>query len=285
MPPDGLLATWGLFAAFVVLLGYLVRSDHDVRMGWLALRDRLFMPSRVEWVGVLVGFAGLGLLALLDRPVYPLGAHEQGLSVVLSSSVLLGVVYLSGSLVLPFFAGIRRLRARLASAADGSDGVLPRSGPVVVSGTAKELEERTTHPLTGEPSLAYDVRWASHRDMPAGLDGGGRMAYGPPFVVECGHEAVVVDPSDAALALVGSGAEELRIESGDDVTVLGEIDSSGRGPPRITCEESPCYLTNRSREELQRALDRRWRYGGAIVAAMLTVPIVAGILAKTGLAF
>lgn len=140
-------------------------------------------------------------------------------------------------------------------------------------------------PGTDAEALVYDAReqrddggYYSLFDLLDDLAGhelaDDELRDGRPFVLETEHGDVVVDPTDATLALHATRDGPARIEAGDAVTVVGSIDRSGAGEPSVSGCGGLCHLSDLPPGELWARFDRRVHRGVPVSALTTVGPVI-----------
>lgn len=193
------------------------------------------------------------------------------------------------------------------------------AGPTALSGTADAYEGTPSGPLSGEPALAHTLRVSERRGFIRKYSTGIHYEQSTDqFELDDGTGAVVVDPTDGALRLgtdrVGADSrvsmpveeddtatriqalrerlgydpaedrryEEMRLEPGTDVTVLGTV---RRDPelryPAVEDGDRRLVLFEGDAESVRTRLSRRVKLG-ALAGVIATVGGAVGTLLAAG---
>ncbi len=311
---EGIVAVVVLVILLVVLVPLVVLTALLAR--YLGLWANLQYAGRamgVRWwdaVGPLTLAAGILTLVSLLGTVPGEGQSGRFPFMLSAAFVLVGAI--GATMLLGNLDEYRQLRPDRAAAAGVS------TGPTLLSGTAEFHSDRLRGPVSGEPAVWYSLRitdrrgWG-HRKAHVELH---YERSETPFVLDDGTGSVVVDPTDCAVrfenrevspdtrrtlpvedkteqdTLEGIAEEagvnpddgvrfdELRVEPGEAVTVLGTVTHDG-GYTQVVDGDRRLVVFDSDLDSARARVWNRVKYGTALTLVGLLVG-TAGTLVTAG---
>ena len=311
---EGIVAAVVLVMLLVVLVPLVVVAALLAR--YLGLWRNLQYAGRamgVRWwdaVGPLVLATGLLLLVWLVGTVP--GEGESGRIPFMFSAAFVVVGAVGATMVLGNLDEYRQLRPDAATAG-GVD-----TGPTLLTGTAEVHSDRLQGPVSGEPAVWYSMRITELRGWGYRKAHTERHyeRSDATFTLDDGTGSVVVDPTDGAVRFEkretnpdtrrvfpvedrteqdtlegiaeraevtpddGTRFDELRIEPGETVTVLGTVTHDG-GYARVADGDRRLVVFDSDLDNTRGRVGRHLRYGAALAGFGLVVGTV-GTLVTAG---
>lgn len=267
----------------------------------------------VRWwdaVGPLVLATGILTLVWLLGTVPGEGQSGRFPFMVSAALVLLGAI--GATMLLGNLDEYRQLRPGAAAAA-GVD-----TGPTLLTGTAGVHSDRLRGPVSGDPAVWYSLRITERRGW-GYRKAHTELHYersDAPFVLDDGTGSVVVDPTDGAVRFKnrevspdtrrtlpvadqtetdtlegiseragvdpdeGTRFDELRIEPGDEVTVLGTV-THDEGHTQVADGDRRLVVFDGGIESAKARVRNRVKYGTGLAVLGLVVGTV-GTLVTAG---
>lgn len=227
------------------------------------------LAGAVFVIGLVVP-AGLGLAPIDSWPPIP-------------SHAIPGILYVgcypAAVITAVNAVGCARVTRALRSSTETELTEPPTEGPNLVTGEARAPDSEAADDGAVE-DLVHDFR-LDILIMSGKTDGVDSLKHVSPFVLEGPAGSIHVDPTDAHVALYGRYKEERQIDDGDELLVLGTVQTDASSQFRMSGEDDLLYISNETPDEFRQRI-RKGLYGGSLLAILFSVIAAAAMNAIVG---